>query len=307
VAVGSPISAMVLFLYARSIKRNGPRVTLLVSNICCLLLLGFISVSCGSLKGFWGKSAVLLFYCFREIYVSLLSTQQWSFIASVLDSKTSNYLVTFAGVVSVASAVGGCSVEYLVSLGGVRALLITAFVSCGLSFLSAEVGTFLASSVNEDGKSRIHSGLSKFSQQSTKDIVAGTSLDTVKTSSKEGQSPTTSDSKKEANKGFWRKSLKLLMKHETLQLLFIEALIHQCCSNMLNMMFYDGLRTGTYSATNLFTYGLTDLISIHNLYLIHIRIFHHLNSNILLHITTNSHIFEFFIFQVFRWTLKGQC
>ena len=248
---------MVLFLYARSIKRNGPRVTLLVSNICCLLLLGLISVSCGSLKGFWGKSAVLLFYCFREIYVSLLSTQQWSFIASVLDSKTSNYLVTFAGVVSVASAVGGCSVEYLVSLGGVRALLITAFVSCGLSFLSAEVGTFLASSVNEDGKSRIHSGLSKFSQQSTKDIVAGTSSDTVKGSQKGGESPKSSadDAKKEANKGFWRKSLKLLMKHETLQLLFIEALIHQSCSNMLNMMFYDGLRTGNLTYPLLLSYA----------------------------------------------------
>lgn len=240
---------MVLFLYARSIKRNGPRITLLVSNICCVILLGLMSIACGSLKGGWGQSAVLLFYCFREIYVSLLSTQQWSFIASVLDSKTSNYLVTFAGVVSVASAVGGCSVEYLVSLGGVRALLITAFVSCGLSFTSAEIGTYLASSVNEEGKSRIHSGLSKFSQQSTKDIVAGTSADTIKVpSKKEDNAPdstaSTEGTKKEASKGFWRKSLKLLMKHETLQLLFAEALIHQCCSNMLNMMFYDGLRTG---------------------------------------------------------------
>lgn len=260
VAVGSPISAMVLFLYARSIKRNGPRVTLLVSNIACLLLLGLMSVACGSLKGFWGQSSVLLFFCFREIYVSLLSTQQWSFIASVLDSKTSNYLVTFAGVVSVASAIGGCSVEYLVSLGGVRALLITAFVSCGFSFISAEIATYLART--EEGKSRIHSGLSKFSQQGTKDIIAGTSnnlkemnitevkkeCDTLlnknkgeKDGEREGEKV---DAKKEASKGFWRKSLKLLMKHETLQLLFVEALIHQACSNMLNMMFYDGLRTG---------------------------------------------------------------
>ena len=34
------------------------------------------------------------------------------------------------------------------------------------------------------------------------------------------------------------------MKQPTLQLMFIEALVHQCCSNMLNMMFHDGLRTG---------------------------------------------------------------
>ena len=224
-------------------------------------------MACGNLKGFWGQSAVLLFFCFREIYVSLLSTQQWSFIASVLDSKTSNYLVTFAGVVSVASAVGGCSVEYLVSLGGVRALLITAFVSCGLSFISAEIATYLART--EEGKSRIHSGLSKFSQQGTKDIIAGTSSDTntikcvkqddsvtVGTGTGTGSGSGTgtgvgkdlkNEIKKEPNKGFWRKSLKLLMKHETLQLLFVEALIHQACSNMLNMMFYDGLRTGKFN------------------------------------------------------------
>jgi hypothetical protein len=34
------------------------------------------------------------------------------------------------------------------------------------------------------------------------------------------------------------------MKHDTLQLLFVEALVHQACSNMLNMMFHDGLRLG---------------------------------------------------------------
>ena len=70
----------------------------------------------------------------------------------------------------------------------------------------------------------------------------------MKGSQKGGESPKSSadDAKKEASKGFWRKSLKLLMKHETLQLLFIEALIHQSCSNMLNMMFYDGLRTGDH-------------------------------------------------------------
>jgi len=180
VAVGSPISAMVLFLYARSIKRNGPRVTLLVSNICCTFLLFLMSVSCGSLKGVWGQSAILLFFCFREIYVSLLSTQQWSFIASVLNSKTSNYLVTFAGVVSVASAVGGCAVEYLVSLGGVRALLISAFVSCALSFLCAEVATFSTINIQGftgDGGNKKH--FSSFSQEKTKDIIAGTNIKTV--------------------------------------------------------------------------------------------------------------------------------
>jgi hypothetical protein len=256
VAVGSPISAMVLFLYARSIKRNGPRVTLLVSNICCTFLLFLMSVTCGSLKGVWGQSAILLFFCFREIYVSLLSTQQWSFIASVLNSKTSNYLVTFAGVVSVASAVGGCAVEYLVTLGGVRALLISAFVSCALSFLCAEVATFSTVNIQGfvgDGGNKKH--FSSFSQEKTKDIIAGTNVKKVdvdkinfigeSTENKKIEENVENEVKKET-KGFWRKSFKLLIKHKTLQLLFVEAVVHQCCSNMLNMMFYDGLRTGNF-------------------------------------------------------------
>ena len=213
VAVGSPVSASVLYLYARSIKKNGPRLTLLASNLGCVLLLFLMALACGSLRGIWGQCAVLLFYCFREIYVSLLSTQHWSFIASVLDSKSSSYLVSIAGIVSVASAVGGCTVEAVVSLGGVRALLIVAFLSCAGSFIMAEVATFNA-------------------PISIRMVVK----------QKETNSTTTTEKKKSAGPGFMRESFQLLMKHDTLQLLFCEALVHQSCSNMLNMMFHDGLR-----------------------------------------------------------------
>ena len=216
VAVGSPVSASVLYLYARSIKKNGPRLTLLASNMGCVLLLFLMALACGSLRGIWGQSAVLLFYCFREIYVSLLSTQHWSFIASVLDSKSSSYLVSIAGIVSVASAVGGCSVEAVVSLGGVRALLIMAFLSCAGSFFMAEVATFNAP------------------------INIRMVVKQKEVNSTNGKDPATTEKKKSA--GFMRESFQLLMKHDTLQLLFCEALVHQSCSNMLNMMFHDGLR-----------------------------------------------------------------
>ena len=215
VAVGSPISASVLYLYARSIKKNGPRLTLLASNMGCVLLLFLMALACGSLRGIWGQSAVLLFYCFREIYVSLLSTQHWSFIASVLDSKSSSYLVSIAGIVSVASAVGGCTVEAVVSLGGVRALLIMAFLSCAGSFFMAEVATFNA-------------------PLNIRMVVK------QKEVSSNGKDTATTEKKKSS--GFMRESFQLLMKHDTLQLLFCEALVHQSCSNMLNMMFHDGLR-----------------------------------------------------------------
>ena len=286
VAVGSPISATVLYLYARSIKKNGPRLTLLASNVGCLLLLFLMAMACGSLRGQWGQAVVLLFYCFREIYVSLLSTQHWSFIASVLDSKTSSYLVSFSGVVSVASAVGSMSVEGLVSLGGVRALLIMAFLSCGMSFGLAEMATFtappnLTTHSRLDGQKRHRERSSSSSSsssaaaahhkgpkdtKSTHTTTGGTVSSSNHSSSHSlekavGQSSVSSSSattttttaasatattKKSDRKslGFMRESFDLLMKHDTLQLLFIEALVHQACGNMLNMMFHDGLRTG---------------------------------------------------------------
>lgn len=120
--VGSPASALTLYLYAKSIKTYGPMFTLRVSQILCLLLLGlmFAVTGNGALSGDFGKVTVILFYAFREIYVSLISTQQWAFIASILDSSTSNYMVKFSGIVSISSAVGGCMIELLVSLGGIK-------------------------------------------------------------------------------------------------------------------------------------------------------------------------------------------
>ena len=279
VAVGSPISASVLYLYARSIKKNGPRLTLLASNIGCVMLLFLMAMACGSLRGQWGQAVVLLFYCFREIYVSLLSTQHWSFIASVLDSKTSSYLVSFSGVVSVASAVGSMSVEGLVSLGGVRALLIMAFLSCGMSFGLAEMATFtappnLATHSRSDGQKRHRDRPSTAASSSSSAAAAHHKgpKDTKSTHTTEGTVPSSNHSSshslektvsqgsassssattaaaatsvvKKKNLGFMRESFDLLMKHDTLQLLFIEALVHQACGNMLNMMFHDGLRTG---------------------------------------------------------------
>ena len=258
VAVGSPISAAILYLYARSIKKNGPRLTLLGSNLGCVLLLFLMALVCGSLRGPWGQTVVLLFYCFREIYVSLLSTQHWSFIASVLDSKASGYLVSFSGVVSVASAFGGCSVEALVSLGGVRALLIMAFLSSAASFVLAEVATFHAQPAVRAGPEGIrrHSSHGKDATAAVTTNEASAAVTTngalssnkpiaLSVSSSSSTASPSKTSKKSDRKsfGFLRESFGLLMKHETLRMLFAEALVHQACANMLNMMFHDGLRT----------------------------------------------------------------
>ena len=42
--------------------------------------------------------------------------------------------------------------------------------------------------------------------------------------------------------GFWSDSYQLISSHRILQLLFCEAVCHQLCTNMLNIMFHNGLR-----------------------------------------------------------------
>lgn len=208
VALGSPASALVLFLYARSIRLHGARYTLRVSEISCFVIFLFIIRFRNTSAEFYQKFLVIFFYCFREIYVSLLSTQYWSFIASILDKNTCNYLVSFTAVVSIASAIGGYCVQLLVSVWGVKGLLITTIICLALSSLTAELATIM-----------IH-------QPSSPILVT-----------------TSSKSKPNMNNwNVWKDSFELMKKYRILQLLYIEAIAHQSCSNMLNMMFHEMLR-----------------------------------------------------------------
>jgi hypothetical protein len=77
------------------------------------------------IKGLGGQIAVVIFYSFREIYVSLISTQMWAFIATTLTAADSSYMVNFSGAVSISSAVGGCMVESLVSRWGVKGYFLS--------------------------------------------------------------------------------------------------------------------------------------------------------------------------------------
>jgi hypothetical protein len=126
--VGSPASAVTLYLYAKSIKKYGPQFTLRLSEIICFLLLSLMFIVSSRIKGLSGQISVVVFYAFREIYVSLISTQQWAFIASTLTASTSSFMVHFSGIVSIASAIGGCMIEPLVNRWGVRGQWLTIYI-----------------------------------------------------------------------------------------------------------------------------------------------------------------------------------
>eukprot|EP01039_Chlorochromonas_danica_P007302 gene7302-8080_t len=224
VAIGSPASALILYWYTRSIKKHGAQVTLRRSFLICISIFLFMVLSCGGFHGLSGKMAVVCFYAFREIYVSLLSSQQWAFISTNLDKSTSNYLVSFTGVVSIASAIGGVTVERLVNWGGVKGLLITSFLSVLGGWICTEVATSLINDANSKRAPR-------------KDQTS-----TAKAAKVQAKAAESNGTKKS---GFWWDSWNLICSHKILQILFLEAITHQTCTNMLNVMFHNGLRYST--------------------------------------------------------------
>lgn len=265
IALGSPLSGLVLYLYTKSIKKFGSKFTLRVSFAACIFLMTLITLYGRSLRGLPGKVAIVSFYAFREIYVSLLSSQQWAFIAGTLNKSTASYIVTFSGIVSIASAVGGCSIEYLVSCGGVQALLLTALISTVGSCLCAEAAYGWSDVLPVPGHTSAPPEHKEARTSAASTEGASTSIhgkdDSVrrrnKVSSSE-QSPRTHKKQLEAEKtdlhtapaaapvkkkgGFWSDSWNLICNHHLLQVLFVEGILHQMCGNMLNLMFHNGLR-----------------------------------------------------------------
>jgi hypothetical protein len=182
------------------------------------------------MTGLMGKTIIIIFYAFREIYVSLLSTQQWAFIATSLNKSTSTYIVSFSGVVSIASAVGGFAVEQLVTIGGVQLLLLSSCVSVLACFVLGEIAFQM----------RPHENVvfsSSFIPTEYNVTIDATGENITKLSIHNGKHLT---QKKKSN--FVLDSWNLIWKHRILQLLLVEGVVHQLCTNMLNMMFLNGLK-----------------------------------------------------------------
>jgi len=217
VAVGSPAGAVVLYLYARSIKLVGPQSTLRISEAMCIfhMLVLVVLFNYGYINGYTGGILVVCYYSFREIYVSLLSTQYWSFIASVLDTRKSGNLVSIAGSVSVSSALGGCAVEYLVHWFGVSGLLVTSLAATVMSTAFSEMAYSIAES-DADGRARLH-----------KDRPPRVSADGTPLPKRNN---------------IWIEFWHIMYRSNTLRLLYVEAVCHQLVTNTLNLMFHEALR-----------------------------------------------------------------
>jgi ATP/ADP translocase len=206
----------------------------------------FMILCCNNLSGFSGKCTVIAFYALREIYISLLSSQQWAFMSTTLDKSTSSYLVSFSGVVSVASAIGGCTVENLVTLGGVKGLLLTSLVATVIGLVTSEIASSMALQYQKDrellNEQKLAAGLSPYhTPKQSSDNLEGLAKSTSTNFLSTEKQPATKPEQKQ-KQGFLKDSWELFCNYPILQILFFEAITHQICTNMLNIMFHNSLR-----------------------------------------------------------------
>jgi ATP/ADP translocase len=150
----SPAALLLLVGYSNVLERYGPRGALMKSTLFCSLIvsLSASAISLFSSTGFMVGSipAVKLIsgplFIFREAYVQLLTSQYWSFMASVLSpSQAAKWFGPIAGLTSIASAVAGLAVSPLVDRVGLSGALI----GTGLMLLVSLVGANAAYEIAE--------------------------------------------------------------------------------------------------------------------------------------------------------------
>lgn len=142
----SPMALLLLVGYGKVLNFYGPRGALVRTTAFCATVL----CSAASLIVFAQESQMELFsiplvkfivgplFVFRESYVALLTSQYWSFIASVLTpSQSAIWFAPISGLTSITSAVAGLGVATLVEKVGLPGTLIGTGTMLMLSLVAA--------------------------------------------------------------------------------------------------------------------------------------------------------------------------
>lgn len=120
----SPASLLLLVAYGSILEKRGPRGALERTTLyCASVILGSsaaIEVAQRTNRVIWKTSIPIVklisgpLFVFRESYVQLLTSQYWSFMASVLTpNESARWFAPIAGLTSIASVVGGTAVSFL--------------------------------------------------------------------------------------------------------------------------------------------------------------------------------------------------
>ncbi|KAL3929085.1 MAG: hypothetical protein SGARI_004856 [Bacillariaceae sp.] len=215
----SPVSLLLLLSYGHVLDKYGPRGALSRSTLGCALTIFLaaagIEYSQQSSAALWGIPITKFIsgplFVFRESYVQLLTSQYWSFMASVLTpNQSAKWFAPIAGLTSISSVIGGTAVSHLsgkLNLSGTLACtavaLLVSLVATGSAYSIAEAN-----------------GFSPERQQMKKKTKK---LKGKKKGDKEG--------------GLVEKATKLFQRVPVLRALFLEILASQGLATLLNICF----------------------------------------------------------------------
>ena len=214
----SPASLLLLFAYGSILEKRGPRDALRITTLfCSSVILGSsaaIEIAQRTNAIFWKTSIPVVklisgpLFVFRESYVQLLTSQYWSFMASVLTpNESARWFAPIAGLTSIASVVGGTAVSFLTE----RLKLTGTFACTGLALLVSTLATGKAYSIAEKN------GFSPKPRSKSKAKKNG------KTQEYEG--------------GLYKKARVLFKRVPVLKALFCEILASQSLATLLNVCF----------------------------------------------------------------------
>jgi ATP/ADP translocase len=212
----SPVSLLLLLSYGHVLDKHGPRGALSRCTLGCavtiLLAAAGIQYSQQSDALLWGIPVTKFIsgplFVFRESYVQLLTSQYWSFMASVLTpNQSAKWFAPIAGLTSISSVIGGAAVSVLSG----RLNLAGTLACTAIALLLSLVATGSAYSI-----AQAH-GFSPERQQMKKKHVKGNTQD--------------------EKQGLMEKATKLFQRVPVLRALFLEILASQGLATLLNICF----------------------------------------------------------------------
>ena len=134
----SPTSLMLLLLYGKILNKAGPRGAVRETTFLCASVLWVSAGLIHFLQGMapihiqlWGGCSMKLIqllvgalFIFRESYVQLLTSQYWSFMASILTpDQSAKWFSPISGLTSITSAAAGLCVSNVVEAVGLPGAL----------------------------------------------------------------------------------------------------------------------------------------------------------------------------------------
>ncbi len=279
----SPFSIGLLWFYGKTLHRGGPSYALRIHTWTCAIIQivsgwllisldNYLRLTVTSVPSTISSAAapeihvhaqscsqtlLFLLFVFQNAYVQLLYNQHWAFISSVLTpDEGSTFFAPIAGLGSISSTVAAGLVSTLIQKIGLVGLLYAAGASYILSATLADTAFRLArrggfEPIGDGGgvEKRNNSQTQSTKSVSTPPTTPTPPPPTTPTSAKKNTSESDSESttsfcnNKEKNNNIFEQAYILFQRVPVLGALFIEVILSQCLSSLVNFIYLFTLKS----------------------------------------------------------------